>query len=328
MVEPLWTYRSIKVAVGMFLCLVGVALVWSSRSSSKRESQKQRIFTSPDEIPTSLVGQFDVILVLGGGVPESLEVPPVYVQRRCDDAAAVLERRKAIPISPRIKARKERQSLSLGLPVLCLSAGTAHLPQLLSHDGLPIWESTACSAYLQTHHTTTIPPEDIYVETTSYDTIGNAFYARTSHTEWNGWRRLLIVTNEFHMDRTRAIFDWIFSLPASGDAGSSSRSDQRASTTSAYDLYYLSSPNVGLSQEAIQARMEREKSSEKTVRNVLAPKYTTMSALSYFLTHNHSLYTASKLVERAKPSSDNNSEASDMVKKSYGAASAINEGKD
>jgi uncharacterized SAM-binding protein YcdF (DUF218 family) len=79
------------------------------------------------------------------------------------------------------------------LPILCLSAGSAHVPQLMSADGLPIRESTSSAAYLKKAHGM---ESNVYVETTSYDTIGNAFYARTSHTDVNGWRRLLIVTNE------------------------------------------------------------------------------------------------------------------------------------
>jgi hypothetical protein len=68
--------------------------------------------------------KFDAILVLGGGVPSSLYEPPIYVKQRCDDAAA-------------IRGTTET-------PILTLSAGTAHLPQLLSKDGLPISESTSC----------------------------------------------------------------------------------------------------------------------------------------------------------------------------------------
>jgi uncharacterized SAM-binding protein YcdF (DUF218 family) len=60
-------------------------------------------------------------------------------------------------------------------------------------DGLPIWESTASAAYLQKRYGLI---DNVYVETTSFDTIGNAFYARTTHTDIAGWKRLLIVTNE------------------------------------------------------------------------------------------------------------------------------------
>ena len=50
----------------------------------------------------------------------------------------------------------------------------------------------------------------ILAETCSYDTIGNAFFARTVHTDPRGLRRLLIVNSKFHMPRTEAIFRWVF----------------------------------------------------------------------------------------------------------------------
>ena len=49
-----------------------------------------------------------------------------------------------------------------------------------------------------------VDERDVFVETTSFDTIGNAFFARTDHCSLAGWKRLLVITSEFHMDRTRA----------------------------------------------------------------------------------------------------------------------------
>ena len=92
-----------------------------------------------------------------GGLPSSLYEPPIYVRQRCDDAAAI---------------RGDSD-----VPILTLSAGSAHLPQLLSKDGMPVWESTASAAYLQKKHHI---ESNVYLETTAYDTIGNAFFARTS----------------------------------------------------------------------------------------------------------------------------------------------------
>lgn len=50
----------------------------------------------------------------------------------------------------------------------------------------------------------------MYVETTSYDTISNAFYARTGFTEITGWKKLLVVTNEVR--RNTIIFSWYYYL--------------------------------------------------------------------------------------------------------------------
>lgn len=277
------------------------ASIWSRPTMST--PIQRRHFQSPPEIPFDILKDLDAILVLGGGVPENLETPPVYVQRRASDAAAIVHRREQLQVvgdnvnnlPPRV------------LSILCLSAGTAHLPQLMSSNGLPIWESTSCAAYLAQHHGLV---DNVFVETTSYDTIGNAFFARTSHTDVNGWRNLLIITNEFHMARTAAIFDWIFL-----DCNTNDNDGKRKP----YQLYYLSSPNVGLSEDAISARRDREEESARNVRENLATKYNTLALVWKFLNKEHSLYTASKLVVRAR-GGGNDEGASEMVKKSYGAS--------
>lgn len=267
------------------------------------------MFFSPKDLPEDLVHSLDAILVLGGGRPKSIDHPPVFVERRCDDAIEVVRRRDR-SIQSLKGSQKERKR---DLPILCLSAGTAHLPQLLSADGLPIWESTACASYILSKNsnaasTDMILPESIYVETSSYDTIGNAYFARTSHTEFNGWRKLLIVTNEFHMSRTVKIFDWVFSVPAENQL-------------SAYDLYYLESPNVGMESEVVAARKEREASSSKSV-DFLSKKYSTLREVYEFLTQQHSLYTAHTLVDRGRATAKDVEETSvkDAVKRSYGAS--------
>jgi hypothetical protein len=74
---------------------------------------------------TSWLNSLDVILVLGGGVPLAPLEPPVYVQRRCDVVAELLD----------MLGKSDNEA---PLPnVLCLSAGTAHLPQyIMPVDGL------------------------------------------------------------------------------------------------------------------------------------------------------------------------------------------------
>lgn len=100
------------------------------------------------------------------------------------------------------------------------------------------------------------------------------------------------------MKRTKAIFDWIFNLNGSY-----------------YRLYYLQSPNRGVSQDALDARQEKEANSLLQVQQY-ATKYQTMRDVWEFLNTKHSLYTATDLVQRANgvPSE----EVSDTVKKLYG----------
>jgi uncharacterized SAM-binding protein YcdF (DUF218 family) len=158
------------------------------------------IYTNPEEIPFEILLNIDVIIVLGGGAPTTIDEPPTYVQQRCDDAAKVLQL---------YNNNNNNQNNKVVLPVLALSAGTAHLPQLIStKNGLPIWESTSSVAYLHKVHS--IPYNTMFVETTSYDTIGNAYFTRTCHTDINGWRKLLIITNKVNTNIKTKIFFFEF----------------------------------------------------------------------------------------------------------------------
>lgn len=338
-IPPRYSLQVLIWAVVGFLVLIGLMVVLSilpgnsSRSSNKatraaaaaaasfsQQQHQHRLFTSPNDIPSSILSSLDAILVLGGGVPKSVDRPPVYVERRCDDALAVVGRHLQESSS-----NKRLSTSATPLPILCLSAGTAHLPQLMGADGLPVWESTACAAYLENHaqQQEVQQPIHIFVETTSYDTIGNAYYTRVSHTDINGWKNLLVITNEFHMDRTMAIFDWIFG--ATDGSGSSSPGVRRRQQ--GYRLFFLASPNVGLTNQAIEARKEREAQSAATVRTQLAPKYKSLTQIHHFLTHEHALYSAHSLVERGRGISssritNNDKGASWAVKQSYGGTSS------
>jgi len=205
--------------------------------------------------------QFDAILVLGGGVPLAPRKQLPFVAARCQAAAAVW---RAAATKPKI---------------LCLSAGTAHCPQLLDARGSVVFEATASAAELIDAG---VDERDVFVETTSFDTIGNAFFARTDHCSLAGWKRLLIITSEFHMARSKAIFDWVFG----------------ATPHEGFELTFLATPDESLKPDAVAARAERETKSAINVREKLAPTYTTLSGVREFLVTKHDLYAARGLVAR------------------------------
>ena len=157
-----------------------------SRSSANDEGQNEIV-------PLDIARSLDAILVLGGGAPSSISSPPEYVKCRCEAAAKIVL--TVMESASDQDHTNDLLSSTLQPAILCLSAGTAHLPQLLSKDGLPIWESTASASYILQNYPA-ITPSRVFAETTSYDTISNAFFARTSFTDIVGWKRLLIVTNE------------------------------------------------------------------------------------------------------------------------------------
>ncbi len=145
---------------------------------------------------------------------------------------------------------------------------------------------------------------DVFVETTSFDTIGNAFFARTDHCSLAGWKRLLIITSEFHMARSKAIFDWVFgTTPHEG-----------------FELSFLATPDESLSLDAVAARAEREAASATNVREKLAQTYQTLAEVREFLVTKHDLYAARGLVARGSRRPATASDA--LLLASYGGGGA------
>ena len=161
---------------------------------------------------------YDAILIPGGGVRKE-GVLPLWVKRRFDKVLEIYNNEY----------------------VIALSAGTNLKPPPLDKQGFPIFESVAGANYLASEK---IDPRMILVETCSYDTIGNAFFARIIHIEPRKFKKLLIITSEFHMPRTESIFKWVFSLHP---------------TYSDYELSFLSVTDDGIEKSVLQARKIAEK---------------------------------------------------------------------
>lgn len=101
------------------------------------------------------------------------------------------------------------------------------------------------------------------------------------------------------MDRTKAIFEWIFGVGSTD-----------------YELSFLASQNVGLSAEVLKARKEKEQRGLSTV-DALASQFTTLPQIWRFINEQHDMYTASKLVERGRADKVN-PVVSKLVRDSYG----------
>jgi len=160
-----------------------------------------------------------------------------------------------------------------------LSGGTVHKPPPLDPDGYPLLESRQAAAYLISQG---IEPSKLLTEIASYDTIGNAYFSRMLFAEPFSLTHLLVVTSAFHLERTTAIFQWIYSLtPVERE----------------YVLSFADVPDQGLSPETLQARREREKLS----LNKLLPKIKSIRSLDGFnrwLYNEHAAYSSLPIKEQ------------------------------
>jgi hypothetical protein len=194
----------------------------------------------------------DAILVPGGGVREG-GVLPSWVERRLDRAIELFQ----------------------GQFILTLSAGTTHRPPPFDGAGFPIFESIAAAKYLTDRG---IPPEKALPETCSYDTIGNAFFSRIIHTDPRGFRKLLVITSDFHLPRAEAVFTWIYNLTP---------------VPFSYELDFESVTDPSMEQDVLRARRERESHSLALLDN-LAKQIADLPSLHRWLFTEHQAYRATR----------------------------------
>jgi hypothetical protein len=193
--------------------------------------------------------KFDCILIPGGGLLEDGSLP-AWVQARLDTAL-------------------EYQDQTNWL--IPLSGGTVHKPPPLDAEGYPIFESRQAAQFLLAKG---IQPGRILTEYSSYDTIGNAYFARALFCEPLALSQCLVVTSDFHLARCQAIFEWIYSLvPLQHD----------------FKLSFISSPDVGLDSQILAARRKREENSLNALQQKTR-KLTTLSRFYHWLYTEHAAY--------------------------------------
>lgn len=55
-----------------------------------------------------------------------------------------------------------------------------------------------------------IPEDKVYVEPNSRDTVGDAFFSKVNYIEKYNFMDILVVTSDYHVNRTKKIFKFIF----------------------------------------------------------------------------------------------------------------------
>lgn len=163
----------------------------------------------------------DAVVVLAGGLLPDGGLPP-WVTRRLDTAAGV--RRLQMRCSGGEGGRDAPTSSPPALaalvpprpPIVLSGGGTPHKrPPVDPVTGHPLHESTACARYLMRGGGNgagagikgwAVPPGSLLKETSSMDTLGNAYFTMVSQAVPRGWRRLAVVTSSFHLQRAKALF--------------------------------------------------------------------------------------------------------------------------
>ena len=218
---------------------------------------------SPQDAGDANDRQYDGIVVLAGGLTASGGVPE-WVKGRLEAAA-------------------DLHSRSPGSVILVTGGGTPHKPPIL-HDrsGHVIHESTVCADYLVSE--LGVSPNSVLKETSSYDTIGNAYFSLTIHAAPLGWSEVCTVTSAFHMPRARACFDWIYGACASAPR-----------------VAYLPVADEGMTEAALEARRRREEESAAALRRSAEEVGADLAAISGWLHSTHRCYAVNRQHEWGEP---------------------------
>lgn len=199
---------------------------------------------------------FDAVVVPGGGLDPVTKEPHEWVLSRLNAALEYTNRTKYF---------------------IVLSRGSPHKSSPLDRNGFPITEAAASAKYLRDNGVT--DPDRILLDAWSLDTIGNAYFARRMICQPLNLKQLCVITNAFHMPRTRVIFDWIFNKLDSWGA----------------DITYYTAPDIGMSSEQLALRLRKEQDSLKALTDSTIPKYDTIEKLTAFLLIQHGAYNARSL---------------------------------
>ena len=128
---------------------------------------------------------YDAIIILGGSFKKNGELMPWVLPRL--DTAMNIETKWFI----------------------VTSRATYHKNPVLDKNLFPIDESTIMADYLMKNG---VNSDKILKESWSMDTIGNAYGCLMFHCLPLNLKNLLVITSDFHMPRSRSIFEKVFSL--------------------------------------------------------------------------------------------------------------------
>ena len=123
----------------------------------------------------------DVILVLGSGIMKDGSLPP-----RAKERVA-----KAVDLYKK------------GLASKILMSGR-HTFKLLEKP-----KTTEAKSMQEFAKTLGVEDKDIFIEENSMDTVGNAYFSKLFYLDPNRWKKIIVVTSDFHVKRSKFLFEKI-----------------------------------------------------------------------------------------------------------------------
>ncbi|MBT4604944.1 YdcF family protein [archaeon] len=162
--------------------------------------------------------KYDAIIILSGGIRGENSVP-LWVQTRIDKAVELQNQTKYI---------------------ITTSAATPHKALPLNESGQPLYDATVMANILIEQG---VPKEKILLEQFSKDTIANAVFTRLLITDHLKLKKLLVITSDFHMPRSKIICDKVFNLNPN---------------TMNYQLEFLTTENTGMPEDMLAIRTKKE----------------------------------------------------------------------
>jgi uncharacterized SAM-binding protein YcdF (DUF218 family) len=248
------------------LLALSLLLLYYQRSSSSSHSGDDRA----------------VIIVLGGGLLASGDVP-VHTEQRLMTAVKLYK--------DLYKATSERPL------IITLSQGTTHKPNPTDKAGFATFEATAASKWLLDRAKVfDILPSDVMEENLSLDTIGNAYFLRVIHIDPGQLKNLYVITNDWHMERSRAIFEYVFSLPDTSKLGLLSSIFNLDSKM--YNLNFVSAPSGIPDSNIVEKRRQRERQSLISFQSNTVGKFANLKELHSFMFVQHKAYASSRVTEK------------------------------
>ena len=193
------------------------------------------------------------LIILGGGLSINGELP-LWCVDRCKYAIEYYNN------------NKNRENIK----IIVTSAASYHNESILDRNNFIIHECDVLAQYLIINN---IPDNIIFKEWTSYDTIGNAYFCKILLTDIFNWKNLLIITNDYHMKRSKEIFEYIFK-----------------SYNSSYNLKYYSCP-YNNNSILLDKRLDREETSLQKFKNLIKSFKTPMD-IHKWLYSKHDCYTS------------------------------------